>query len=218
MKDKFLPLSLILTTAFVLSACIATTSVRQGSLENNVYRSSTDEFSLSIPAGAAVHDGVHPLGGFVSLKKLPEPARERGLAYYRVVQPDREMTVKEAEGIIEASYKDWLQNYAGRTAEHVLHAEWMDVDGATAYFTVIEGASSGFLVKPGAYYGALGFARGNYSYVIYEIITAPYQLKGSPDTPETLGIKNPENRIASLLNYLDTVNFSQAATVKDPMN
>tara|TARA_B110000977_G_scaffold34573_1_gene46219 strand:+ start:901 stop:1185 length:285 start_codon:yes stop_codon:yes gene_type:complete len=71
-----------------------------------------------------------------------------------------------------------------RKLDHVIHEYWIDLDGTQVYFTIIEGPDEGLLVKPGDCYGTANFIRGNYTYVSYEYIKAPYQLKGSDDSRE----------------------------------
>jgi len=216
MKNKVQKYWVIMMAIFILSACVATTSIKHGSLEKDIYHSSTNEFSISIPVGAAIYDGKHPLGGFMSIKNLPEPTIERGVAYYRVAQPETKLVIKAEKGIIEAGYNDWLKNYASRETKNILYKEWLEIDGAPAYFTVIEGSGSGLLVKPSAYYGTISFVRENYSYVLYEIIDAPYQLKGNADSPETMSIKDSKKRLISIRKYFDSIKFTQNTSTKLP--
>jgi len=206
----------ICAAMFVLSACAITSSVKYGVLKEEIYHSSTNEFSISIPVSAVVNDGLHPLGGFVTVSNLHEPIIRRGVAYFRAVMPSNGLTQKEMKGIVEAGHNNWVKNYASRELANVIHKEWVDVNGMPAYFTVVEGASPGLLVKPGSYSGAISFLKSNYSYVLFEVIDAPYQLKGSDDLPETTAIKDPQNRLDSISEYLSSVDF-KSAPVKFPM-
>jgi hypothetical protein len=208
---------IFLMAPVILSACAITTSEKDGALLEGVYYSSTKEFSVAVPTGTIVRDGKHPLGGFVSITKLPDPILERGIAYYRVAQSSSGLTSEEANGIIRTSHNDWLKNYALRGLENISHEEWVEIDGKPAYFAVIEGAKSGLLVKPGAYYGVISLARGNYSFVVYDMIDAPYELSGSRDSPQTINIKNSKTRFDSIKEYLDSVRFGNNSAIKSPM-
>jgi len=222
MKTKFYNMfkrySFFLITATLLASCALTNSVKNGSLKEGVYSSSTDEFSFFVPKNAIVQDGKHPLGGFVSVRQLADPMIEKGIAYNRVALPKDKLTLKEAKGIIKSGSGYWLKGYALRDPENIIHEEWIDIDGTPLYFTVIEGASSGLLVKPGSYTGTISFLRGNYSYVLYEIVDAPYQLKGSDDSPETINVKKAETRLSSIRRYLKSVKFTENKGIRFPLD
>lgn len=214
-SKKYLTLMIV---AVFLSSCATTTSIQHGALADGVYQSSTDEFSVTVPVNAVVHDGKHPLGGYVAIKALPEPIKERGIAYYRVAQSSsNSLTLKEKKGIVKSSHDDWLKNYVLRDSDDVVHEEWIETDKTLAYFTVIEGAKSGFLVKPGAYYGVISLVEGNYSYVVYEIMATPYELVGKADSAETASIKSKTTRFDGIQQYLDSITFLDGKSVKFPM-
>lgn len=201
----------------LLGACAITTSISQGTLEEGIYSSSTGEFSLSVPEETVVRDGRQPLGGYLTLSNLQPPLRKQGLAYYRVAAPADGMSPEEEKGIVKSGHDDWLKNYALLDTNRIIHEEWTEHNGKPSYFTVIEDHSPGFLVKPGGYYGVYGFIAGNYSYVLYELIDAPYQLKGAEDSPERLAIKDPANRLTAVLQFVATARFHEARENRFPL-
>ena len=99
----------------------------------------------------------------------------------------------------------------------MIHEYWIDLDGTQVYFTIIEGPDEGLLVKPGDYYGTANFIRGNYTYVSYEYIKAPYQLKGGEDSKERTLMKSAEQRRESIKQYFKSVKFSPSDRVKFPL-
>ena len=91
------------------------------------------------------------------------------------------------------------------------------MDGSLFYYTVIEGPDKGLFVKPDAYYGTVSFIRGNYSYVLFEYVDAPYQLKGGEDSNERKIIKSAEARQESINTFLNMIKFNQSGLIKFPL-
>jgi hypothetical protein len=197
-----------LTSALLfLSGCTLTNSISHGNLENGVYHSSTNAFSFPLRAEAIVHDGLHPLGGWVSIRNLPDPTVEKGLSYNRIALPEHEISLEKIQAIIKSGHDFWLSANTSRDLKHIIYDKWIEADGGPFYFSIIEGPDEGLVVKPGGYYGTLSFMRGNYSYVLSEYIEAPYQLKGKEDSEERTRVKNSNIRLKSINDYFNKMKF-----------
>ena len=210
-------LATVSLTVLVLSGCALTNSISNGSLENGVSYSSTNEFSFSVPVYAVVHDGLHPLGGWVAVRNLAKPIFEKAVSYNRIALPENEITLEKSQGMIKSGHDFWLRGNTSRALEHIIYNEWIETDSGAFYFSIIEGPDEGLVVKPGGYYGTLSFIRGNYSYVLSEYIDAPYQLKGSEDSDERTRIKDSNVRLKSINKYLDNMEFKSAEKIQFPL-
>lgn len=152
---------IMLIMAANISGCLATSPVRYGELNNGVYQSSTNEFSLTLPAGAKMFDNSHPLGHYLVISNLHEPVIIQGISYYRAAQPKEGLSDKAVKNMIKNGHDFWAKGYEQKPMT-VLHEEWIKIDGRPAYFTLLQATNQN------THYHALSLLRGNYSYVLFE--------------------------------------------------
>lgn len=202
-----------------LTGC-ATSQISEGQLSEGVYYSGTDAFSITLPEETTVYDGPYPLGGYVALDNLADadPIIRQGVIYNRVALPEGgEISRKDERNLIKGSVESWLYFFTDLTEEDILHEEWFESEGRPVHFSVIEGPDGGALVKPASYYGSYSILIDNYSYTLFERVAAPYQLKGSDDSPERLERLNPEVRKASILKFAERFRFNRSEEREFPL-
>lgn len=201
--------SFLLTSALLGLAGCVTSQISQGELSAGVYHSASGDFSMAVPAEAIIHDGLFPLGGYVDLSNLAEPVIRQGIVYNRVALPAEGISTDDQRNLVRGALESWMVFFTDLTEDDILYQEWLELDGRPVHFSVLEGPDGGALVKPASYYASYSVLIGNYSYTLFERVSAPYQLKGTEDSAERLARLDPETRKASILKFTEGFRFHQ---------
>ncbi|MEQ9518287.1 MAG: hypothetical protein RLN89_02480 [Parvibaculum sp.] len=172
-------------------------AVHQGSLSGNQYVSDSAGFSLTMPDGAEMFDGTHPLGGYLIISDLPEPAYLWGLSYNRIAQPEGGMDEAALKSAVAAAQSFWASSYEEETLEPIRES-WIDIGGKPAHFSIVQGPDSELI------YTSLSFHRGNFAYVLFE------RWDDDEDTSPGLDDKHR----ASITKFLETITFQETDEVK----
>ena len=181
---------LILSLCLTITACATSNSVRYGNLNGSQYNSENETFTLAIQQGTTIFDGKHALGGYAVTQNLPAPIDIQGISYNRAVNIQDGLSEKAEKDMIKSSNDFWAKTYSGSKLT-TIYDEWVVVDGKTAYVAVFETPTSGFLVKPHIFYGALSFLRKGHTYTIFDKVTTSKRLIATEgrDTEASLAIR-----------------------------